>query len=104
MHGEMVDSGSATMGMSTRSGTASAAATSLQVSSQSGRSSAGDLVAASAAATVASNTEAVEVQGSNGAEQTPIENPWNLFQHQHRNMGLTSSTLATMYRDRKSRP
>ena len=31
-----------------------------------------------------------------------ISNKWNLFQHKHRNQGLTSTQLAKMYKDQKS--
>eukprot|EP00435_Cladocopium_sp_Y103_P048928 s3762_g14.t1 len=33
-----------------------------------------------------------------------IANAWNLFQHQNKGRGLTSSTLAQMYKEKKSGP
>ena len=40
---------------------------------------------------------------SSSSDRSRITNPWNLFQHQNRKKGLTSSTLAVLYRDQKSK-
>ena len=42
---------------------------------------------------------AVEERRPHGLQ---ISNPWNLFQHSHKNKGLTSTHLSKMYKDEKS--
>jgi hypothetical protein len=42
---------------------------------------------------------AVEERRPHGLQ---ISNPWNLFQHSHKNKGLTSTQLSKMYKDEKS--
>ena len=45
---------------------------------------------------------AAENSSANGDVDPGITNPWNLFQHQNRNRGLTSRMLAILYRNQKS--
>ena len=95
----------AALNMRQRSGSAAVRASSLNMPSQSGLASAGGLAASSAVAAGASNTEAEsseEIQGDE-TDQTSIKNPWNLYQHRHRRLGLTSTTLSKMYRSEKSK-
>ena len=50
----------------------------------------------------AESSSADVVQGGQLRERG-IENPWNIFQHQYKNLGLTSTQLSRMYRSRKSK-
>ena len=102
MLGAVVNSGSATTSTSTRSGSAVARASSLSTPSQLGCGSTGELAVPPTAAAAASKTEAGSRVEDEGDGANLIKNSWNAFQHQYKDRGMTSSTLAAMYRDRKS--
>ena len=73
--------------------------TSRRMPTQSG-SSTGDADASLSAAAASSSADVV--QGGQLRERG-IANPWNIFQHQYKNLGLTSTQLSRMYRYRKSK-
>eukprot|EP00435_Cladocopium_sp_Y103_P017368 s2125_g4.t1 len=54
--------------------------------------------AAESAVSAASSSAAAECVATERGDS--IKNPWNLFQHDHKGLGLTSKILAKMYHDR----
>ena len=47
------------------------------------------------------NSAGVGSVSRGGPTRSEIINPWNVFQHQFKGKGLTSTALAKMYNDRK---
>ena len=86
-------------------------ATSKRMPRQSGKHAAGDPAAASSVAAVSeSDFGALCRDGVGSADSEEIsevkpqgskKNPWNDFQHAHKNRGLTSQILSRMYQDEK---
>ena len=85
------------------SGNAAGSTSSLDLRPRSGLQSvaAGEPAEAPFCADAAADVDVGKEESRSKGSQIP--NPWNLFQHQHKNQHLTSTQLARMYQDGKSK-
>ena len=85
------------------SGNAAGSTSSLDLRPRSGLQSvaAGEPAEAPFCADAAADVDVEKEESRSKGSQIP--NPWNLFQHQHKNQHLTSTQLARMYQDGKSK-